>query len=99
MQTPACRLISVNLFCVKVNPATKNTDKYEYIKLCGFIQAQSHNKNFQYVYCDKIIWQKLCIIQPQYCLPEQFALKAKFIFIHFAVAIIVNLCYNYDVIF
>lgn len=42
---------------------------------------------------------KLCIIQPQYCLPEQFALKAKFIFIHFAVAIIVNLCYNYDVIF
>lgn len=32
-------------------------------------------------------------------LPEQFALKAKFIFIHFAVAIIVNLCYNYGVIF
>lgn len=46
MQTPACQLISVNLFCVKVNPATKNTDKYEYIKLCGFIQAQSIIKIF-----------------------------------------------------
>lgn len=44
--TPAVELISVNLFCVKVNPATKNTDKYEYIKLCGFIQAQSIIKIF-----------------------------------------------------
>lgn len=46
MQTTACRLISVNLFCVKVNPATKNTDKYEHIKLCGFMQAQSIIKIF-----------------------------------------------------
>lgn len=46
MQASACRLISVNLFCVKVNPATKNTGKYEYIKLCGFIQAQSIIKIF-----------------------------------------------------
>lgn len=44
--TPAVELISVNLFCVKVNPATKNTDKYQYIKLCGFIQAQSIIKIF-----------------------------------------------------
>mgnify|MGYP006879707928 FL=1 len=40
------RHLRVGLFCVKVNPATKNTDKYEYIKLCGFIQAQSIIKIF-----------------------------------------------------